>query len=100
QQMTMDFDSQNDNGVTVFVYASQSVGMLLNHVYWDDASLQLLTPGSGLPTEGPVYAPMVKPQGSQPDGSIIHVVQPGDTLSSIAFAYKVTVQQIRDLNHI
>jgi LysM repeat protein len=100
QQMTIDFDSQNDNGVTVFVYFTESIGMLLNHVYWDDASLMLLTPGQGLPTEGPPIAPMVKPQGTQPDGSIIHTVQPGDTLSSIAFAYKVTVQQIRELNHI
>ncbi len=100
QQMTIDFDSQNDNGVTVFLYATQSVGMLLNHAYWDDASLQLLTPGNGLATDTPQYAPMVRTQEAQPDGSIIHVVQPGDTLSSIAYAYKVTVQQIRDLNHL
>src|SRR5262249_10139597 len=32
QQMTVDFESQNDNGVTVFLYATQSVGMLLNNV--------------------------------------------------------------------
>ncbi len=99
QQQIIDFDSQNDNGVTVFLYATQQVGMLLNHVYWDDASLQLLQEGQAAkPTAQ--YAPMVKPQGMQPDGSIIHVVQPGDTLSSIAYAYKVTVQQIRDLNHL
>ncbi len=32
------------------------------------------------------------------DGSIIHVVQPGDTLSAIAVAYRVTVDELRFLN--
>jgi LysM repeat protein len=108
QQLTIDFDSQNDNGVTVFLYTTQNYGMLLSHVYWDDASLQLLQPGQpgqpGQPAGGgtptPQYAPFVKPQGAQPDGSIIHIVQPGDTVWSIAFAYKVTPQQIMDLNHL
>jgi len=106
QQMIIDFTSQNDNGVTVYLYATQSVGMLLNHVYWDDASLQLLRPGQG-GTPGAAgggsnaqFAPPVKTQEAQPDGSIIHIVQPGDTLSSIAYAYKVTVQQLRALNRL
>jgi LysM repeat protein len=107
QQMIIDFTSQNDNGVTVYLYATQSVGMLLNHVYWDDASLQLLRPGQGGNTPGAAdggsnsqFAPPVKTQEAQPDGSIIHIVQPGDTLSSIAYAYKVTVQQLRALNRL
>jgi LysM repeat protein len=107
QQMIIDFDSQNDNGVTVFLYATQSVGMLLNYVYWDDSSLRLLgagQPGVSQPgssannTPVPQFAPAVKPQGEQPDGSIVHVVQAGDTLYTIAAAYKVTMQQVRDLN--
>ena len=114
QQMIIDFTSQNDNGVTVFLYFTESVGMMLNHVYWDDASLQLLQPGQGGASGGSggsgnsgnsggsnsQFAPPVKVQGAQPDGSIIHIVQAGDTLSSIAYAYKITVQQLRKLNKL
>ncbi len=111
EQMSIDFTSQNDNGVTVFLFTTQSVGMFLNHVYWDDASLQAIsgdTPpaGSGggvavaAPTQAPLIAPAVRTQAPQADGSIVHTVQAGDTLSSIAVAYKVTVQQIRDLNNL
>jgi LysM repeat protein len=46
--------------------------------------------------------PFVKPQGVRPDGSIIHIVQEGDTLSSIAYAYSVdygvTIDSIVALN--
>jgi len=42
-----------------------------------------------LPTPRPVYAPPVQPQEAQPDGSIVHVVVPGDTVSAIAVAYQV-----------
>ncbi len=104
QQLTIDFTSTNGNGVTVFLYATQTYAMLLNHVYWDDASLQVLQAGQGGPsansTPAPQFAPLVRTQATQPDGSILHVVQAGDTLSSIAYAYKVTVKQIRDLNHM
>lgn len=92
QQMIIDFESQNDNGVTVFLYATQSVRMLLNYVYWDESSLRLLDTGQSVPA--------VKVQGEQPDGSFVHIVQAGDTLASIAVAYKVTVQQIRELNNL
>ena len=42
-----------------------------------------------LPTPAPAYAPFVQPQEAQPDGSIVHIVQPGDTISAIAVAYRV-----------
>lgn len=35
----------------------------------------------------------------KPDGSIVHVVQPGQALWSIAIAYGVTVEQLRQLNN-
>ena len=103
-QLIIDTVAQTDNGVTVFLSATQSAPMLLNHVYWDDASLQPLGDGCGAdsgvgvclaPPTSP-YAPLVKPQGSQPDGSIVHIVGAGDTLASIAYAYKVTVAEIRE----
>ncbi len=107
QQLIVDAQSQNDAGVTVFLYATQSTPMLLNNVYWDKASLRTLGPGGIVPTAGgptftpiPQFAPFVTPQGAQSDGSIIHVVRPGDTLSSIAVAYKVTVKRIRELNNL
>lgn len=106
EQMIIDFESQNDNGVTVFLNATQAVPMALNSVYWDKPSLQTIGPGSpfapvGPPaTPTPASVPFVTPQGQQPDGSIVHIVAPGDTLSSIAYAYKVTVDEIRQLNNI
>jgi len=34
------------------------------------------------------------------DGSIIHIVKPGQTLSSIAEAYGITIDQLRELNYM
>jgi len=101
--MTVEARSENDNGVTVFLHATQNIGMLLNHVYWDNVSLRagVGSGGAGLPV--PTVrrdVPFVTPQGMQPDGSIIHVVQEGDTLASIAVAYGVTVTELRRLNNI
>jgi hypothetical protein len=44
--------------------------------------------------------PIVKRQAPQRDGSIVHSVQQGDTLSTIAFAYGVDIDQIRKLNNL
>lgn len=52
------------------------------------------------PTPAPVYAPPVQPQASQADGSIRHIVQPGDTLSAIAVAYRVYQLDIIMLNNL
>jgi LysM repeat protein len=79
--------------------------MLLNKAYWYGASLQPGGAGGtagGAPgaTSAPQYAPFVKTQAPQSDGSIVHTVVAGDTLSSIAVAYHVTVAQIRALNNL
>ena len=45
-------------------------------------------------------APPVTPQTPQPDGSIVHIVQPGDTLFAVSLAYGVSVDEIRQLNNL
>lgn len=88
--------------VTVFVYMTQTTGLALNHVYWDNASL-VRTEVAPDATEVPAFVPFVEPQNVRADGSIIHVVQANDTLSSIAFAYEeygVTNESIAELNGI
>lgn len=47
-----------------------------------------------------VTAHRVTPQAARPDGSIIHVVQPGDTVSAIAIAYRVGVNAIIQRNQL
>ncbi len=101
--MTVEARSENDNGVTVFLNATQDVGMLLNHVYWDNVSLRAGVGSGGAGVSVPTVrrdVPFVTPQGMQPDGSVIHVVQEGDTLASIAVAYGITVSELRRLNNI
>ncbi|MCY4146958.1 MAG: LysM domain-containing protein [Chloroflexi bacterium] len=53
-----------------------------------------------LPTSAPVYAQPVQPKPPQPDGSIIHVVQPGDTISAIAVAYRTHQLEIIMANQL
>ncbi len=85
--------------VTVFLYMMQAAGMAINEVTWDNASLELAT---GVDT-GSGDVPFVVPQGVRPDGSIVHIVQAGDTLWSIMYAYLdygVTVDSIAALNNL
>ncbi len=52
------------------------------------------------PTPGPPTPVPVIPATPQPDGRIVHVVQPGQTLSMIAYAYQVPLEQILALNNL
>ncbi len=103
----------NGTRVTLFLYATQTEPSDPNGIYWDDASLTVggaggtapgVTPGVGatpvpvVPT--PAFAPYVAPQAPQADGSIVHTVAAGDTLSSIAVAYGVTNDEILELNNL
>jgi LysM repeat protein len=74
--------------------------------YWDDVSLVKTTDGiapTNTPppppqyTAGPPPTPMNTPT-PRPDGSIVYIVQPGDTLSLIAQKTGVPLEQIRALN--
>lgn len=102
--------------ITVFLFTSQQWPRQINNAYWDDAAV---TGAGGVPAGGAVtsgqqpgappppptatpvpFVAFVRPQPPQPDGSIVHTVQPGDTVDSIAFAYGVTRQHIVDLNQL
>ena len=43
-------------------------------------------------------APTLVPNTPNPDGSIVHIVQPGDTIGSISLAYNVPLADILNLN--
>jgi LysM repeat protein len=75
-------------------------------VYWDDVSLVKTSAGSPptntpppppVVTAGPPPTPLPTPT-PRPDGSIVYVVQVGDTLSLISQKTGVPVDQIRALN--
>lgn len=94
--------------VTVFLYSTQASFADLNKTYWDAVVLTGTTAGAGTPLPGaptaaptaPPFVQFVVPQGAQPDGSIIHTVQPGDTIDSIAYAYGLTRKQLMELNQL
>lgn len=103
QQMSVSATATG-GAVTLFLYSSQGSFADINKTYWDLATLT--GGGSGgaapsaataVPTAPPVVA-FVVPQSAQSDGGIIHTVQAGDTIDSIAYAYGVGRQQILDLN--
>ncbi|HQH39483.1 MAG TPA: LysM domain-containing protein [Anaerolineae bacterium] len=102
--------------VTVFTYShadwTEGIFRMHNDVYVDDAVLIALnevpatatpaptaTRDPSLPTSTP--APTATPATTatpRPDGAIVHVVQAGDTLSSIAKKYQVPAETLLQLN--
>ncbi|MDZ4768252.1 MAG: LysM domain-containing protein [Chloroflexota bacterium] len=85
--------------VTVFLYTSQTYPRGINQVYWDDAFLSAGTvdAAAALPTAA-LEVGFVQPQGQGDDGSIVHLVQAGDTIDSIAVAYQLTRDGLLALN--
>jgi len=93
--------------VTVFLRATAAWPFKHNDTYWDDASLVYTTPPTPptntpppappTPTYGPSPTPCPTPT-PRPDGAVVHVVEPGDTIFGIALEYGVEADQIRRLN--
>jgi len=95
--------------VTLFIFVTQAWPADLNKVYFEDASLTVGGAGGTAPAGSPVpgvptvvptpaTASFVTPQTPRADGSIVHIVMPGDTMAAIAFAYGVPVDEIMALN--
>lgn len=95
--------------VTLFLFVTQAWPADINRAYFDDASLTVGgAGGSAAPVPGapavptivptPATASFVSPQQARPDGSIVHMIMPGDTMAAIAYAYGVTVDEIMALN--
>ena len=93
---------------TLFLYSTQANVSELNKTYWDNTSLTGGGPGSVVtsseeavvvvpPTVVP-QVPFVAPQQASDDGSIVHVVRPGNTIDSIAVAYDLTRAELMALN--
>jgi LysM repeat protein len=94
----------------VVVYLRSKTKWPYKHLdaYWDDTSLVMTTPGQEPTATPPPVPPTATPGGptatprpeptARPDGAVVHIVESGDTLSSIALEYDVTVDQIRELN--
>ena len=55
------------------------------------------TPTGPTPTPSPV--PVI-PSTPRPDGAVVHVVQPGQTLMMIALSYRVPLEQVLELNNL
>jgi LysM repeat protein len=110
QQFSIEATAQGDF-MTVFVRSRPDWAVEQSDTYWDDASLVAI--GEAPPaeeTEEP--AQQQQPQssgvaaGSIPrstpgaDGSVVHIVSPGETLIGIAVTYEVSLEQIRQLNNL
>ncbi len=94
------------NRITVYTRSRPDWCMDHNDVYWDDASLVLVGGSAGTPTTPQVAQPsgtlVQNSVTATPDatGRVVHTVQPGDTLSQIAFIYGVSVDEIKQLNNL
>lgn len=100
--------------VTFFFRWTQRWGGLEQRAFFDDASLVVLQAGDGTVPDGgdggdgqnpaptavppPPASSFASPQGEREDGSIVHIVQSGNTIASIAVAYSVPMEDVLALN--
>ena len=105
QQICADATVGDAGKVTVFTSSSYR-GYAAYHLdaWWDDASLVATAPPAAPPAAAPVAPPAQGPTAApitcetRADGSVIRVVQSGDTLFAIALACDSTVDTIRQLS--
>ena len=93
--------------VTVFTHSRPEWDWprLNNDVYLDDARLEVVEPGAGgtvsltpdTPTRAITPLPTLTPRA---DGTVVHVVQAGDTLFGIARQYGVSLDDLYRLNRL
>ena len=91
---------------TLFIYTTQASPAQLNKAWFDDAFLGVGGAGgaaagqvTAVPTARPIptaFVAIVQPPRA--DGSIVHTVQPGDTMTGISTAYNVPIDTIVQLN--
>ncbi|MEJ2149800.1 MAG: LysM peptidoglycan-binding domain-containing protein [Chloroflexota bacterium] len=111
QQLSIEATAQGDF-MTVFVRSQPDWAVEQSDTYWDDASLvqiseaapqaeatqppaqQQQQPSSGVPAGS---IPRSTPNA---DGTVVHIVSPGETLIGIAVTYEVSLEQIRQLNNL
>ncbi|MGC9356596.1 MAG: LysM peptidoglycan-binding domain-containing protein [Anaerolineae bacterium] len=92
--------------VTVFFYSrvdwTEGWPRVNNDVYLDDATLRVVgdvTPTAPPPPPTSEVPPTPNATSTpRPDGAVVHIVQPGDTLLGIAFQYGVDLDELRRLN--
>jgi len=90
--------------ITIFLRSRPDWPVARNDVFWDDVSVVQIEGSSA--TAQPTQAPSTGGTGTgtgglaTPDanGRIVHTVAAGDTLSGLAFAYGVSMDQIKQLN--
>ena len=58
------------------------------------------TQGPGISLPGPPLARTIVPNTPNPDGKLVHIVGPGETLWLIAISYGVKIAEIRALNYM
>lgn len=106
QQVCVEATAGDAGKVTVFTSANYR-GQSAYHLdaWWDDASLVSIAPAAtAAPTQGAAPPPQatISSSGCQTreDGTVVYVVQSGDTLFGIALACDSTVDTIRQLNNL
>ena len=95
---------------TLFLYSTQSNVAVINKTYWDNTSFSSSGPVSVTSVEEEAVVEVVQPPTAVPqvpfvarqqaadDGSLVHVVRPGNTIDSIAVAYDMTRAELLALN--
>ncbi len=96
--------------VTVFTTSRPEKALKHNDIYMDDLELVAVSipGGSAAPAQPPPAASLALPTPSgprptaapRPDGALVHIVQPNDTIWGLSIQYNVSMDRILQLNDI